>query len=243
MNDRTLGERINTWVQIFALVLGGIWAAYTFVYKEMIQPSLLPSHISIKSELSKVGKKDSMIAIKAKFTITNNSKKRAILLPSSFAVLGVTNIGKKTKENKSDINLMFEKADNLIISSEDSIIAHNGFITQKKFIMTGPLFEQWLFDPNETASNSLIFYIPNNTFDNIEMMGLFAIVNNSEGISDYAEWSIFKDGSSSVTLFREGKNKKDRGNFIDKYNKNDRAFLEKRDFGIITANTVLSLWQ
>jgi hypothetical protein len=169
MSGRTLGERINTWVQIVALISGGIWAAYTFVYKEIMQPRLLPSHISIDSELSKVGKKSSMIAIEGKFTITNNSKKRAILLPSCFAVLGVTNIQEKRKENQSAINLLFDKAENYIVTSEDPIIARDGLITEKKFIITGPMFKEWFFDPNKTASRSLIFYISNNTFYSIEI--------------------------------------------------------------------------
>jgi hypothetical protein len=74
-------------------------------------------------------------------------------------------------------------------------------------------------------------------------MGFFAIVNDTEGISEYAEWSIFKDGSESVTLFRKSKDKKGRGNLIDKHNKNGSEFLKKRVFGNITVNSVLSLWE
>ena len=241
MNERTLGERINTWVQIIAIISGGIWAAYTFVYKEIVQPRLLPSHVSIDAELSKAGKKNSMIAIRGKFTITNNSKRRAILLPSCFSVWGVTNV--QDKKKKSDLEILFEKSENYIVTSQDLIITRDGLTTKKKFIVTGPIFKEWYFDPHETASRSLIFYIPDNIYDSIEMIGFFAIVNDFDGISDFAKWDVYKEGTGVIKLFRESKNKKETGDPIDPRNDNDSKFLEERDFGYIITNAVLSLWE
>lgn len=38
MSDKTFGEKLNVWVQTIGILLAGIWALYTFVYKEYIEP-------------------------------------------------------------------------------------------------------------------------------------------------------------------------------------------------------------
>jgi len=37
-DKKTIGERINTWVQTVGIVAAGIWASYTFVYNEVFVP-------------------------------------------------------------------------------------------------------------------------------------------------------------------------------------------------------------
>jgi hypothetical protein len=53
--ERTIGETINTWMQIAGILLAGAWGVYTFFEKEVFIPKSAPVNISINLQLKKVG--------------------------------------------------------------------------------------------------------------------------------------------------------------------------------------------
>ena len=242
MADRTIGQSINTWVQIFALILAGIWAIYNFIYKEIIKPKLLPSHISIKLDLSKAGKRNSLLAVKADFTILNNSKRKAVLLPSVYAVWGARNTRQlKKKGAKEQEYAILRNLQNMFIDTRDEMTSLVGSKVEKTFVASGPVFKGWYFDSHESATKSLVIFVPDNTYDYIEMTGYFAVVNDETDI-DEAEWNIFKDGSSySVMFFKPSSSSKKERVKIDPNNKLDAQYLLQLDYGTLTTNAILSL--
>src|ERR1700680_820026 len=85
---QTFAEATNTWVQTIAIIAAGVWAFYTFVYKEIWLPRSEIGHVSGKAELHLVAFKDVYRSVEASIYIKNNSRKAVKLLAGLVEAVG-----------------------------------------------------------------------------------------------------------------------------------------------------------
>ena len=53
-SDKSLAEKINTWMPIVGVVIAAIWGVYTFAFKEMIKPNSAPVNITMNLQFKKL---------------------------------------------------------------------------------------------------------------------------------------------------------------------------------------------
>ena len=232
MEKITLEEKIKSWLQIFAIIGAATWAIYTFVYQEIIKPKYLPSHIISSLELSSIGVCNSKIGIKAAINIENNSERKIFVLPSSFAVWGSKS--ELTNDIKNE-DKFFKTAENIIIDTGEGVYNYHGFKINRQPVAIGPILGTYILEPGEKIRKIVVFYIPDNEYEFIEMNCYFPL--SDDNLNIYAsEWSVYKNNDAYEVSFIS-KNEDNKDNII--YRKDE--LLEKQNFGVVKINNIFSL--
>src|SRR6266513_4802955 len=100
---RSLGERLNTWVQTIGILIAAAWGVYTFVHKEITAPRAAPVNISLDLQLKKLGANEpnkELVAVELKASATNPSTREIHLLPNLWTAYGINVVA--AKPNDSD---------------------------------------------------------------------------------------------------------------------------------------------
>jgi hypothetical protein len=164
----SIGERINQWVQIGALLLGGVWAIYTFVYKELVLPASSPPHINTSISFARAGaahqnSPHGVLAIDAKFKIRNESKRSISVLPSYFAVWG------KKLTDDCDAQDSFATNANEVLASGGLLAVRHCALGSARLVAVGSPFRDWTLAPHETSTENVLFHVPSGEYDYLEV--------------------------------------------------------------------------
>lgn len=227
-----LREKLNTWVQTIALVLAGIWAIYTFVFKEIWVPRSSPAFISADVDVSHSGATDSLEAIQLRFTLKNQGERAVYTLPSVATVWAsrVQKVDISRSKFIDDINSV------LVTDAVDSrIFLRHGGVSEPELVGVFRLFSGYEFLPNSTAANEVLIYVPPGEYDQLEVDVVFLVVSDTVGMG--ARWSMHLEGAE-FKLFRTING---HATWLDTSRRKDREFMARRDFGAIDSYTVLSL--
>ena len=88
-NTKISSESIKNWAQIIAIFGAGFWAFVTFVFLPVFEQYIYRPHLVLSSSLEKVGKKDKLIILNAKISVTNKSKAKVYALASSYNIFAL----------------------------------------------------------------------------------------------------------------------------------------------------------
>jgi hypothetical protein len=239
-SEKSLGETLNTWVQTIGIVCAGVWAAYTFVYKDILVPRSAPVDVSVTLELKKIGPKSTsdqgpgLIAVQMIATATNPSPRETQLVTSVWIADACTIASSKDVEG---FDKRGEDALNGITDNSEMQFAKTGNCS---IAGLGRAFHDTHLNANETVRSTKIFYVPVDRFDEVDVGVAVASADRPDDIS--WQWKIENDSIKSV-ISRVGKN----GQLTEFKKDKDGRYSEKdfTEFGLKRAGSFasLSLWQ
>jgi hypothetical protein len=200
--ERTVGETLNTWMQIVGILIAAVWGIYTFFYKEVFVPKSAPVNISINLQLKKVGtgsaSQASLAAVQMDVSATNPSTREIQLLPSAWIAHGIrirtterndADLGKATADALRDPNVVYTVERHAI--DQESLIVAGGF-----------LFADSALKPNEKLTRTIIFHVPKEGYD---LLAVNAVIPSAEDLSQIQlEWTL-KDKDLEPTFYRVDK--------------------------------------
>ena len=212
--ERTLGETLNTWMQIIGIVIAAIWGVYTFFEKEVFIPKSAPVNISVDLQLKKVatgsGNQAGLTAVEMNIAAINPSTREIHLLPSAWIAYGAHM--RPVEQDEGDI--VAEAADALTDPSSLYIVQRHAVPEQTQIVATGLLFVNDVLKPSEKVTRTTIFYVRKDAYDLLEVI---AIMPSGENVSQIAlEWAMNKDEELEPTFYR-----------LDK--KGNRSRIQKSD--------------
>jgi len=192
-------------VQTTAIVLAGVWALYTFVYKEILLPKSAPVNVSIDLQLKKIESTDQqsnqLVCVEMTVKAVNPSSRVAHLLPSVWFARGCK-IGKLDSDDGRFMN-------NLSTALGGSSTNSNLYFQEKHFsrsnwtfVSGGGLFEKRMLKPGEVISFTLILSLPLFGYDVLRIEAHMPTMGNTDRIEGV--WSVDEKGPR-LDIYRVGK--------------------------------------
>jgi hypothetical protein len=184
---RSFGERVNTWVQTIGIVIAAIWAAWAFIYKEITVPKTAPVNITLNLQVKKIGvgpAKGNLTAVELKATATNPSLREIHLLPSAWVAYGSSITAAETDETD------FSKDAVSTLRDTNSVYTMQRHAKQGRnsIVALGRLFGDEVLEPSETIGRTVLFYIPK---DNYDLINLIAMMPSAPDVSRIQfEWTL-----------------------------------------------------
>ncbi len=186
--NRSLGQEINSWVQTIGIVIAATWGAWTFVYKEIVVPKSAPVNVTVDLELKKIGAnqpgatKAKLIPVELRVSAKNPSSREIYLLPSVWMASGV-----KVASTKHAID------EGLTVTSknEASYSQRHADVTENIIVAFGGLVEDDSLKPNEVTARTLIFYVPPNEYDYLDVVTIIPTIAK-KGAMDL-EWKLTRE--------------------------------------------------
>jgi hypothetical protein len=220
---RTIGETVNTWMQIAGILIAAVWGVYTFVFKEITNPRSAPVNISMNLQLKKVGAgsstKANLTAVELNVSATNPSTREIHLLPSAWIAHGVRisateksedDVAKETgaalrqetghSQEEETTEALRAKAirDALQKLTTNTVLKHAA--KQKgSIVAAGLLFTDEGLKPNEKIERTIIFYVPTGEYD---LVDVYATMPSEEDVSHtILQWSLNQEDNALEPLF------------------------------------------
>lgn len=229
---RSIGQVTNTWLQITAIVIAGIWAIGIFYFDNVVAPRRRPAHLNVMLDLEKAGTKNGQLAVQMRISAENASSRTVYLLPAIYRFWGISNNGKALDEAS------FEKAaQESVLQNKDEMVSRYGPETQRALIAVGRVFTDWHLNPGEQAVRTAVIHVPQDAYDTLLSTLSLPISHQESGLS--IEWNPLEIGKSKLYHHR-GKAEEDQGDLIDWSNP---GFRDQTGFAFATARAVLSLWE
>lgn len=231
----TFAQKANTWVQTIGICIAALWGIYTFYFKEISAPKSAPVNISVNLQLKKIGTgpiHEELTAVEMKVSATNPSSREVHLLPSAWISYGVV----IKAEEKNDADLAKEGTDALQNADQepsDPIQKHVKW-DKKSVVAVGRLFEDDMLKPNETASTTIIFYVPKKAYDLILLTTYMPTAANTTKTE--LKWTLNEQGDLDSTIYRINK-KGGRIEITDFLGKDKDIEYQSAE-----ANAAVSLW-
>ena len=245
--DRSLGERINTWMQIAALFIAACWGFWTFYHKEYSAPKAAPVNISLNLQLKRIEGNTTnkgLTAVEMRVSAMNPSSRQIWLLPSAWAAYGI-NI--ENIEESETTNTDFKKAANARLAAPDDIEPEERHVrsTQAAVVVAaGHLFSDEVLKPSEITSRTILFYVPENTYDSLEVRAMMPCAKDVSKIR--MRWRLTAQDFEQTTFRRDKKTWKWTPLPIDKAGnyreKEDRRLVAKAELQMAVATSEISLW-
>jgi hypothetical protein len=159
-------QRTRDIIEIVAIVLAGVWAIYTFVYQNRIQPASAPPEITVNAQLQRVGAQKGLLAIRVITHFKNVGSVTAHFLGYAVTVYGTTVI---PRARPQPIERVYKGVYNrtTFYSLTRPVVAYSeAFLTNA----TDPTIGSDLFiHPGEEVQNDRTIYVPEHRFDRISL--------------------------------------------------------------------------
>ncbi len=234
--ERTFGQNLNTWVQTIGIILAGFWAAYTFGYKEFWLPKSVPINISLTLQLKKIQTGSGihpLIPIEMRISATNPSSRTTYLMPSAWIAWGV-----KMNSPHHGSSVSFDKlaVASLLNSRTVEHVERHSLPGSFSVVAVGGLFADVVLRPGETLARTVIFHVPPDKYDLIEVSASMpsAAVEGSVEL----EWTFDKDSGVKPNVYRVTRS----GRQPLPTDKTGWYSMEKIGFQFANSKSVLSLW-
>ncbi|TSA13467.1 MAG: hypothetical protein D4R73_00885 [Deltaproteobacteria bacterium] len=194
--ERSLGEQVNTWVQISAIIAAALWAIYTFVYKEITVPKSAPINVTLNLKLKKVGAgnikdKKPLAGIEMNVLAKNPSSLKIHIFPSIYVVYGykITDTLNEFLNNPT-LKKSFQKE---FFWSKHSAEEPWSIVT------FGNLLEGTIdLKPGEEVTRTLVFYVPVGEYDCLRAHAIIPNAKDRRGIK--LEWYFSHKGPIATVL-------------------------------------------
>jgi hypothetical protein len=197
--EKTLAEKINTWMPIIGVVIAAIWGVYTFAFKEMIQPNSAPVNITMNLQFKKlispsskiVSSDEDLIAVEMMAIANNPSSREIYLLPSVWVAWG-NKIEKSTGDNFDKlVNEALKAPEGNKMTEKYAWISKPSSSANTDTVASGRLFGDTVLKPNETITRRIVFHVPER-FNVVDIWA--AMPSTTEKDSFDAEWTFINNG-------------------------------------------------
>jgi hypothetical protein len=193
-------EAIKNWVQTVAICLAGVWALYTFIYKESIAPARLPPHLDISAALQKVGRKGPLVSIRASVLMKNNSGTR-VYVPASWFKMEVSRVARLERFSDSAYADFVRRSLNEGDWSVPRLYADSQWHeVEAGWILDPRVVPPPWFDPEQQGAREFMLYLPADEFDEVRFQVVFSF-SSKEAHPLVYKWGTSKDGSLSVQQY------------------------------------------
>ena len=197
---KTFGEKLNIWLQNIAIILAGVWAIYTFAYKEFVQPASAPAHIGIDVELKHSGthavSDDSFTVIVASVTLSNTSSRSVHKLAGVGLLYGYRLDSPVIQEES-----LPTCANEILSQHAESQVGLVSFAGKKRLLGVASIGAEESLMPGEHSNQDWIFHIPANQYDYVELISTAAQAVDDENVE--IGWSLSTDGNTLLTEMSE----------------------------------------
>jgi hypothetical protein len=229
---RTTGQIVNTWLQVLAILLAGIWAVGVFYHDKVLEPKRRIAHLNILVDLEKVGVKGDQVAVQLKITAENTSFRSVYMLPAIYRVWATRNQGKVLDETS------FKKvAQKNVELAKDEMVGRFGAETERVLVAVGRVFTNWQLNPGERAIRTAVIHVPRHSYDTVLATLALPISHLEEGLE--MEWNV-SDVMDSKLYIQPEQGSEERGEPV---NWRDPEFRDSTGFAFTTARAALSLWE
>ena len=199
MSTKLLEDRINTWVQIAGIVIAAVWAAYTFVYKEIWVPAAVPVNTTLGLEIrpadsQSAARHKGMIPLTIVASATNPSTRTIEFFRSVFVVYGYRN--QKKEAFKFDVGNA-QKATNADTLQMESLFSEKQDVS---LVATGRLFEDAGLKPGEKITRTQVLFIPPDAFDVVEVIAYVPSATHADGLEQ--QWRLNGLGVDPIVLVK-----------------------------------------
>jgi hypothetical protein len=202
-SEDPLEKRILTWAQIAAFVLGSLWALFTFNFQSLFLPSPASASICLNVDLKKSDvfssvKNEKLINIYMQVTVTNTSTREVYLFPSEFTARGFS-VKSKPVQIVPAINAeeYFKLSATPFLNNGETKISGEKMLMKDylwdggKILTVGNLFiNDCQLDAGEKIVENLIFQIPGNIYDLVEVKSKIPYFDRdmSESVRAFWDW-------------------------------------------------------
>jgi hypothetical protein len=157
-------SRTKDWLTIAAILAGGIWALWIFVFDKIIEPRQAPQNLNIDAHLQRDGERNGLLALQVDVSVKNQSS-RTVYIPEAAMLLTGHTIQRAAPTSEAfvaEVNKRFELRKGNEFSRSFSI-------TQKEsdVIGAGSFLTDWNLEPNEITSRHRVMYVDPSNYDQI----------------------------------------------------------------------------
>jgi hypothetical protein len=250
--ERSFGEKLNTWVQTVGIILAAAWGIYTFIYKEIIIPKSAPVNVTLDLSMKRSGvdgnketkSNKSLVAIEMKVAAKNPSSRAVKLLPNVYIVRGYNIAGSSDSYLRS-----LDKITNKTMKQKDSTPRGLHYkYTRSQVVLIGSAFGDDALKPGEMIRNCITFYVPQGEYDMLEAHAYIPVCKEGSGIN--GEWMYNKNEDSldmeifHTSLAKRRKIKeKLKGDEKKEIVQEENQLFEKEEFGYFSSVSIISLWE
>jgi hypothetical protein len=233
-----LARAVNYWVQTVAIIVAGIWAAYTFIYLEFRKPAAAPTNLSTQITLQELGARQMsapdgavLVAVEIEITANNPSSRTVYILPNYWRAMGYR-VGQRPPA------LAWLDAANAGIRDRARAGAgeHYAFASGA-LVASGSVVPDMELRPGESLSRSYVFYVPQGAYDLIDVETVVPSTSRPNGID--LNWRVQADGMVNLEIYRVGEGERhalspsEQGHFL----------AEDLDLQSAESQRQLSLWR
>ena len=234
----SVGQAFQSWATTLGIIIAGVWAVYTFIYKEIIIPETSPINVSVNLSIKEAGTASDnptgpdLSAVEVALTATNPSARTVYILGGAFGIFGQ----RITSPEESDKFIDAVRAD---ISTSGGYYAEKyAKASAAELLAGGQPIEDFALRPGETARRSLIIHFPRKTYDQMEVQVYIATVGSLKGRKEVSvKWSLTDKVHFTVYGTDNGKQR-----MIPNMNIPEDEFLDSVGFQVFTTSGQLSLW-
>jgi hypothetical protein len=238
---RSFGQEINAWVQTIGIVLAAAWGVYTFFYTQIIVPKSAPVNITVDLSLKRIGTGDPnpinrakrLIPVEMRISAKNPSSREIYLLPSAWIAWGL-----KVEANGSTTPEYFQKPAPINTQTGGNYLERHASVTASDVVAFGGLLIDTMLKPNEVSSRTLIFYVPPNEYDSLDVRAFIPTVAKGGAVD--LEWKLDGNTIAAVMYRLDAK-----GNNRGELKQDEGGGYSDSELGLQQATSMaeLSLWQ
>lgn len=175
----------NLWVQSIAIVVAGLWGVYVFVFEEFAKPATAPINLSTEISVHRAGVRPvansgepPLLAIELDVTATNPSTRTVYVLPNYWIATGLRVSGQGDRA-------WVQSANNAVAQRGPVASGEHYQIASSQAVAFGSLIPDSALMPNERATRSYVFYVPDGAYDLIDIQSALPSVSqpNSADVS------------------------------------------------------------
>ncbi|HEY3487896.1 MAG TPA: hypothetical protein VGL10_07510 [Gammaproteobacteria bacterium] len=220
-------KEIREWVQIALIVFTVGWTSYEFFFKEFIKPAQEPTALELDAKLERAGEKDGFIMIKGTIK-ANNPTNRRIYVPAFWYTVKARKLATAGEPARQKTGIdPNDPLQNKIVRKYAPVTSYE-IVAQQRIIFEG---EAW-WDPKDRTNDEIIFAIPKNKFDFLDMKISYLFTRNNSELAAPA-WILTEDGSVWAELrFKQEKSEDE-----------TIAWIYKNGAGYNWSTNSLSLWE
>jgi hypothetical protein len=223
------------------------FGVYQYVQQTKIEPLNRPPVLSLSADLEEVGRKDTVVALRANIKLTNMSDRRVRILSSWYNIeasrLSVP-LAELDNQAYSDLALHAVKQNNSPATARAIRHSADPFVV----IASGKILpERNWFDTKEEFSLQYVFYIPENRYDLVRLTSQISLAKEDERLC--TQW--WPDERGGIWSFHYERRDPDpsceelsvRETDAWQTRDTDRTNLEKK-YGLASTNNIaeFSLW-
>jgi hypothetical protein len=152
-------ELLLRWVQLGAIIVGSLWAVYTFYWQAILVPGWAPAHVNLEVTLTPVPNRQATAEgreMTLSFRAINPSSRKLYLLHNFWMLAGLRRLALPA-------DAMFLQRADENLGSDPLAQAEQGVHAEPMAIQaTGAIFSDDVIQPNETISRSVVVHLPIN---------------------------------------------------------------------------------